>query len=81
MLQDRLLVISAERLTLATCPNGKVLVNLDWPSEKLGLPPGIHLAMEFTSAEARSVARALLRKADEAEAPKSVASPFLGTPE
>jgi hypothetical protein len=78
---QRALVISAERLTFATCPNGKVLVNLDWPSEKLGLPPDIHLALEFTSAEAWSVARALLRNADEAEAPKSVASPFLGAAE
>jgi hypothetical protein len=81
MLQDRLLVISAERLTFATGPNGNVLVNLDCPSEKIGLPPDIHLALEFTSAQARSVARALLRKADEAEAPQRKASPLLGTPE
>ena len=53
MLEDRLLVISAERLTFATYPDGKVLVNLDCPSEKLGFPPDIHLALEFTSAEAR----------------------------
>ena len=77
MLEDRLLVISAERLTFATYPDGKVLVNLDYPSEKLGLPPDIHLALEFTPAEARSVAKALLRKADEAEAPERMVSPFL----
>jgi hypothetical protein len=57
-----------------------VLVNLDYASDKLGLTPGVHLVVEFTSAEARSVARALLRKADEAEAPKRVASPFLAPP-
>jgi hypothetical protein len=34
MLEDRLLVISAERLTFATYPDGKVLVNLDYPSER-----------------------------------------------
>jgi hypothetical protein len=76
MLEDRLLVLPAERLTFAAHPGGKVLVNLDFPNDKLGLPPGIHLAVEFTSAEARSVARTLLRKADEAEAPKRTASPF-----
>ena len=80
MLEDRLLVISAERLTFATYPDGKVLVNLDCPSEKLGFPPDIHLALEFTSAEARSVAKALLRKPDEAEAPKRMVSPFLVAP-
>ena len=47
MLEDRLLVIPTERLTFATCPGGKVLMNLDYPSEKLGLPPDIHLALEF----------------------------------
>jgi hypothetical protein len=75
------LLYPPKELTFAACPNGKVLVNLDCPSEKLGLPPDIHLALEFTSAEARSVARALLGKADEAEAPKRVASPFLEAPE
>ena len=80
MLEDRLLVISAERLTFATYPDGKVLVNLDCPSEKLGFPPDIHLALVFTSAEARSVAKALLRKPDEAEAPKRMVSPFLVAP-
>jgi hypothetical protein len=81
MLEDRLLVIPAERLTFATCPGGKVLANIDYPSEKLGLPPDIHLALELTSAEARSVAKALLRKADEVEAPQRMCSPFLVAPE
>jgi hypothetical protein len=67
-------------ITFATYPDGKVLVNLDYPSEKLGLPPDIHLALEFTPAEARSVAKALLRKADEAEAPERMVSPFLVAP-
>jgi hypothetical protein len=64
MLQDRLLVISAERLTFATCPNGKVLVKLDWRSEKLGFRQVF--ISHWNSAEARSATRALLRKADEA---------------
>jgi len=52
----------------------KVLVNIDFQSDRLGLAPGLHLAVEFTSAEARSVARALLRAADETEAPKRAVS-------
>ena len=66
MSHDRLLVMSPERLTLATSL-GNVLVNIDHAHD-LGLAPGIHLAMELSPNEARSVARALLRKADEAEA-------------
>ena len=54
----------------------KVLVDIDFQSDRLGLAPGLHLAVEFTSAEARSVARALLRAADETEAPKRAASPL-----
>ena len=81
MPEDRLLVIPAERLTFAPYPGRKVLVNIDFPSDRLGLAPGLHLAMEFTSAEARSVARALLRKADEAKVPKRMASPFLSPSE
>ena len=77
MPEDRLLVIPAERLTFAPYPGRKVLVNIDYPSDTLGLAPGIHLAMEFTSAEARSLAKTLLRLADETEAPKRAASPFL----
>jgi len=30
----------------------KVLVNIDFQSDRLGLAPGLHLAVEFTSAEA-----------------------------
>ena len=56
-------------------------MNLDYPSEKLGLPPDIHLALEFTSAESRSVSKALLRMADELEALKQMGSPFLVAPE
>jgi hypothetical protein len=67
MSHDRLLVMSPERLTFATSVDGKVLVNIDHAHD-LGLAPGIHLAMELSPNEARSVARALLRKADEAEA-------------
>ena len=37
MLEDRLLVLPAERLTFAAHPGGKVLVNLDFPNDKLGL--------------------------------------------
>jgi len=76
MPEDRLLVIPAERLTFAPYPGQKVLVNIDFPSDRLGLAPGLHLAVEFTSAEARSVARALLRAADETEAPKYAAPPL-----
>jgi hypothetical protein len=76
MPEDRLLVIPAERLTFAPYPGQKVLVNIDFPSDRLGLAPGLHLAVEFTSAEARSVARALLRAADETEARKRAASPL-----
>jgi hypothetical protein len=67
MSEDRLLVMSPERLTLATSLGGNVLVNIDHPHD-LGLAPGIHLAMELSPNEARSFARALLRKADEAGA-------------
>jgi hypothetical protein len=66
MSEDRLLVMSPERLTLATSL-GNVLVNIDHAHD-LGLAPGIHLAMELSPNEARSFARALVRKADEAEA-------------
>ena len=76
MPEDRLLVIPAERLTFTPYSGRKVLVNIDFPSDRLGLAPGLHLAVEFTSAEARSVARALLRAADETEAPKRAASPL-----
>ena len=74
MPEDRLLVIPAERLTFAPYSGRKVLVNIDFPSDRLGLAPGLHLAVEFTSAEARSVARALLRADDETEAPKRAVS-------
>jgi hypothetical protein len=76
MPEDQLLVIPAERLTFTPHPGRKVLVNIDFPSDRLGLAPGMHLAVEFTSAEARSVARALLRVADETEAPKRAAPPL-----
>ena len=76
MPEDRLLVIPAERLTFTPYSGRKVLVNIDFPSDRLGLAPGLHLAVEFTSAEARSVARALLRAADETEARKRAASPL-----
>jgi hypothetical protein len=81
MIEDHLLVIPADRLILAPYPGGKVLVNIDFPSDKFGLAPEVHLAVEFTPAEARSVARALLRKADEAKVPKRMASPFLSPSE
>jgi hypothetical protein len=67
MSEDRLLVMSPERLTFATSLGGNVLVNIDHAHD-LGLAPGIHLAMELSPNEARSIARTLLRKADEAEA-------------
>ena len=76
MPEDRLLVIPAERLTFAPYSGRKVLVNIDFPSDRLGLAPGLHLAVEFTSVEARAVARALLRAADETEAPKCAAPPL-----
>jgi hypothetical protein len=71
MSQDQLLVIPAERLTFTPYADRRVLVNIDFPSDRLGLAPDMHLAVEFTSNEARSVARALLRAADESEAPKA----------
>jgi hypothetical protein len=66
MSEDRLLVMSPQRLTFTTSQSGNVLVNIDHAHD-LGLAPGIHLAMELSPNEARSFARALLRKADEAE--------------
>lgn len=67
MTEERWLFLSPEGLTFGISPKRNVAIKLDYPREDTGLAPGLHLAIELTPAEARSVADVLTRKANEAE--------------
>lgn len=62
------LIINPEKLLLAVGPHRHVFVQLRYPHEQTGLAPGVELAIEMTPAQARTFAKKLVRKADEAEA-------------
>lgn len=61
------LIIPAEAIRLVVA-DGHVLVELDMPTSVTGLLPGVGLAMQLTPTQAAEFARALGRKADEAQA-------------
>lgn len=66
--KDRFLVIGLENIAVAILPERQqVLAELKLPDELIGLANGLGLMAAFSPAEAREFARALLRKADEAE--------------
>ena len=68
MAEERYLFLSPDKLAFLITPKRTVGVRLDYPRDETGLAPGLHLAIELTPTEARTVGRTLLRKADEAEA-------------
>jgi hypothetical protein len=65
------LIITPEKLAVAIGPGGNVFVQLQYPHEQTGLVSGTELGIQMTPAQARAFARQLVRKADEAEAPRS----------
>lgn len=65
------LIINPERLLLAIGPERQVFVQLQYPHDQTGLAPGVELAIQMTPAQAREIAKKLLRKADEAESSPS----------
>jgi hypothetical protein len=67
----RWLFISASGFSVVTDPQSgdrDVSVHLDIPDNQLGMAPNTGLALRMTPTEARRLADALRRKADEAEA-------------
>jgi hypothetical protein len=67
-MKERFLIIGLEKIAVAIEPERRqVLVELQLPEELIGLANNLGLMAAFSSAEAREFARALLRKADEAE--------------
>lgn len=68
MTSPRILYITADRLEVATNERGEVTIQFDFPGADLGLAPGLSLAAQLSAEEARDLAAALLRKADDAEA-------------
>lgn len=67
MAEDRWLVLPPDGLIFAISPTGNVAIRMDYSRKDTGLAPNVHLAVEFSPAEAREIAQTLLRKADEAE--------------
>lgn len=69
-MKSRYLVIGAEQLAVGytTEQRKAVVIELTLPQELLGLAPDLGLMIDFSAAEARQFAAALVRKADELEA-------------
>ena len=65
MKPEKWLVISAGGLSLSVYSN-RVMIHIDEPPDEIGLVPGTGLAIDLTEAQARELASALSRKADEA---------------
>jgi hypothetical protein len=68
MAEERVLYISPSELAVTISEHGTVGLFLGRPDDRLGIAPGLALAIEMSPAESRHLARMLLRKADEAEA-------------
>ena len=68
MTTPRIFYLTADRLEVGTNERGEVAIRFDFPGADLGLAPGLSLAAQLSPQEARDLAEALLRKADDAEA-------------
>ena len=68
MADERIFYLTADRLEVGTNERGEVAIQFDFPGSDLGLAPGLSLAAQLSPQEARDLAAALLRKADDAEA-------------
>jgi len=66
--QDRPCFFAPEEFSAGITPNGNVSFGLGKPNPALGFAPDLVFAAELTPDEARTIARLLARKADEAEA-------------
>ncbi len=67
----RWVIISASGFSVVTDPRSgerEVAIHLDIPDNQLGMAPNTGLALRLSPHEARRIAEALHRKADEAEA-------------
>jgi hypothetical protein len=67
---ERYLVIPVEAVRVAYGADemaGRVLVELDLPTDVTGMFPGVGLMMDLSPAQARALARTLDKKAGEAE--------------
>lgn len=80
---SQFIIVTADDLRLAVGPDRSVLVIPRGIEAKLGLAPGIALALRLSPSEARAFAQALARKADAAEAAASRDSivPFATPPD
>ncbi len=64
---SKYIVLTAEQIAIAIGPSREVLFDLRIDRSETGLLPGVGLMIQLSSAEARQFARAIIRKADEAE--------------
>jgi hypothetical protein len=64
---DRPIFFAPEEFRVGIAPTGNVALALGKPGPSLGFAPDLVFAAELTPDEARTIARLLLRKADEAE--------------
>ncbi len=71
MAQDKWLILNPRELQIAVGPGNNVFVRLNYDKAETGLAPHIHLAIQMTPEQARTIARQISRKADEAEARQS----------
>ena len=67
MTDERVAFLSPKAMGLGITPGGKISLRLGRPDPSPGLDPEISLAAELTPDQARQLATALVRKADEAE--------------
>lgn len=63
----RIFYIGPENIKCGVSPNQKVALALDYDRTILGLAPDLALGIELSLADARHLAQALLRMADEIE--------------
>ena len=68
-MKARYLTIGIDQAVVAYAhePTTMVTLMLDLPEDQTGFAPDLGLAIQMTTAEAREIAQALIRKADEAE--------------
>jgi hypothetical protein len=66
-MKARYLVITMKQIAVAILPDGAVAIELDLPHEETGFDPKLGLMAQMSPSEARQLAAALARKADEAE--------------
>jgi hypothetical protein len=68
MADERWLMITPKQLGVDCDQTSRMVrMGLDLSDAKIGLAPGLHVAAVFSPTEARALAQALVRKADEAE--------------